>query len=380
MQRGTGDRVVAVSGSSEEACPAGTSAAWLPRRWRWAVFLYVTLLGLMFAQATYTYYAQEYVWLPPQTARAAYYAEHNRTPLALDHPFFQGKDHAPDQYRVGVAMPLGSLARLIGTQRVYIFYPIVDFFCGVGACLLLLNLLMGSGAFRRMRASVQPCALAAFLACLPFAYFWVVPFQRPETMPSALILAACLNLLGRLKTGWHVAALLFLAVWQTFIRADVVVVFGAAVAVLGVLRKLNPGVSRVAGLALGTCMVVAALGTSALLKFYIFPHATYAPDTPVVTIGNNLQARVFSHFLLAVAPLVLLVREAFRKPAWLESSDLIAILAACFYIPLWFTVGILWEVRIFVPFLFLLTPTAAKLIATTIGGGADDTKRLHTSG
>ena len=73
-------------------------------------------------------------------------------------------------------------------------------------------------------------------------------------------------------------------------------------------------------------------------------------------------------FAIALLPWVMMMRLLVRFRAAMEPVDVLAAFASFLYLPLWLTVGILGEARLFVPFLLALTPTAAKLIVLFLRG------------
>ena len=183
-------------------------------------------------------------------------------------------------------------------------------------------------------------AVALFLATIYFAFVWVAPWERPETLPTALFLAANFYLVSRVRTQplWF-AAILLLTVWQSFVRSDVPLSLGLAF----LLFSLSAQGQRVFGRrALGFCcglaMVGIPLGIQAWLKYVLFPHATYPADTAVFQLLNNFQPRSLEPFLIALVPWALIVALAIRFRESLDPLDWLAILASCIYLPMWLCV------------------------------------------
>jgi len=166
----------------------------------------------------------------------------------------------------------------------------------------------------------------------------------------------------RRQPRW-LAALLPATLWQSFIRSDVTAILGIAVLVFAFMpaaRELFG--SRRFALITGGCVLTLAVAVQALLQFVLYPHATYAPDGQPVTFFYNLHPRILATFFIAMLPYALLSLLVLRRWRRLGPADILALGASLLYLPLWFTVGIVSEVRIFVPFLLLVTPAAAKLL------------------
>jgi hypothetical protein len=90
---------------------------------------------------------------------------------------------------------------------------------------------------------------------------------------------------------------------------------------------------------------------------------------------GNLQPRQLVVFAIAMLPWAVLMWLMVRNRRAIEPADALTAIASCLYLPLWWTAGILVEVRLFVPFLLALSPTAAKLIVVFLrGDGAEATQ------
>jgi hypothetical protein len=147
-----------------------------------------------------------------------------------------------------------------------------------------------------------------FLAFIQFPLTWVVPWQRPETLPSALFLAVALFSLVRSRESakWSVL-LLLAAAFQAFVRSDVALVFGIALTAVSLTgRRSSSFGSRRSNLINGLLVIVIAGGTQAYLQFVRFPHRHYPPGTDVIQFRNNLHFHNLSSASLAVAPFLLL--------------------------------------------------------------------------
>ena len=299
-----------------------------------------------------------------------YYRLYTTIPLSPEHPFFSGTDHAPDQYRIGIAYPVGYVATKLHIKKFYILFSVVDFAAAGITCSILYLTLCGSVFFHGLRASSQTTTVVLFLVSLAYPFAWVVPWQRPETLATALYLALVLLFLGRVRTSrlWLIAIIL-ISIGQTFVRADVPAIFGLAVCLFGLTPRVHQLFgSRKTGVFCGIAIAVCALAGQAYLKCYLFPNATYPPNVPVVQFFFNFRIRTLTTFAIAILPFAFTLFLAVKYRKFLDAEDILMVFASCVYLPLWWTIGIIGEVRIFVPFIFALTPVTAKLLLLALRG------------
>ena len=109
-----------------------------------------------------------------------------------------------------------------------------------------------------------------------------------------------------------------------------------------------------------------ALGIQAYLQFIRLPHLSYWPDTPIVAFHQNFQLHNLSNALLALFPFLVVVALAFFNEVKLDGVSLVTLVASGLFLPVWFTVGVVDEVRVYVPFLFALSLVAAKVVANLV--------------
>jgi hypothetical protein len=346
-----------------------------PRAERRLVAVYLLLASLTLAHAvylTYGVYFAEVTGPHPGLTQQAYYALHNTTAMSADHPLFHASDHAPNQYRVGVPWLAKAIARPLGIAKLYVVYTVFDFACALAAGWLCYLGLLRSAFFAALPEDRRPLAVVALLAAFAWPLAWVVPWQRPETLPSALYLLATLAMLDRLRprpgypprTLW-IAAIAAATLCQSSVRTDIPTVLGAAVLLLPLLS--GPASRQLFGsrkLCLATGALIAGIAVSAqlCLQKIVFPHALYPPDTPVLELAANLAPRRLIAFTIAMLPWAIVVALALRLRPRLEPLDWLPILAGSLYLPLWWTVGVVGEVRLFVPFLLAMVVVAAKIL------------------
>jgi hypothetical protein len=313
---------------------------------------------------SYSAYYEEIRSNHPGLSQDAYYRLHNTVALSPDHPLYAGTDYAPNQYRIGVAYPAKFIADRLHITKYYFVFSAIDFTLAFLACSVLYLTLCGSAFFRSLNSSSQAMAVTLFLVSLAYPFSWVVPWQRYETLATSLYVALMLVLLDRIRAHrtWLIA-MLFITVWQAFVRADIPAIFGLAVCLFTLTpRGKEMFGSWKRGFLYGASIFAAAVAVQAYLKYVLFPHATYPPDTEVIQFFYNFGIRHLATFAIAILPFALMLFLAAKYSKQLDPVDVLTIFAACAYLPLWWIVGIVSEVRIFVPFLFALTPVTAKLM------------------
>ena len=344
-------------------------------RERVAVFIFLLLICLTLAHQVYYTYASYYLEVHSQYVGASlrtYYQQHNSTAMDGEHPLLSGTDHAPNQYRVALPYLARAVSSLTHTSKYYVLYSISDFLCALGACWIYYRLLRGAAVMQRLGSSEGLVVVAFLLAAVAYPFAWVTSFQRPETLPTALYLALMCLVICQVRTlPMMLASASLLTLWQGFVRSDVPATFGVAVMLVcwtSASKKLFGSKRRAA--AFGAVSAGLAIAVQFVLQHYLFPHATYPPDTKLVQLLFNLHARPLATFSIAILPYGLIVAGAIACWKQLDGLDQLLIVASLAYLPLWFTVGVALEVRIFVPYLLALTPTAAKLIVLRLKMGS----------
>lgn len=338
-----------------------------PKAEKIIVFVYLFLACLTLAHAIYegysTYYADVHAAHPGLTLNE-YYRLHNSTALSGDHPLFSGTDHAPNQYRIAIPYTAQWIGKILSIDKYYIVYAGIDFACAFLLCVMLYFALCRSRFFQSLDDRSKTVAVGLFLASLAYPFAWVVPWERPETLPTALYLAFVSMLLERMrsKPQW-LLAILAATLWQGFVRSDIPSGLGIALGIFSFTPQAKEMYgSRKLCFFSAISIFGAAAAVQAYLKIFLFPQATYPPDTPVVMFLLNLNPRTLFIFVIAILPYLLILFGAARFWRRLDPIDIQILLASCVYFPLWWTFGVAFEVRIFVPYLFVLAPTAAKTI------------------
>jgi hypothetical protein len=279
-----------------------------------------------------------------------------------------GRANAPAQYRIGVVDTASFLTRH-GHWELGHVLTLLDVLSGLIAVFVLFWVLRLSTVYRKGGPSAQWFGAASFLVLMQFYLWWVIWYQRPETLPTAAMLAMALALLTlrlplphRLEKAVAVAGLLLLAVAQGYVRADVAVALHAGI-FLVCCTSAGSGFALGRRLQAATSLVAMALaaGIQYDLMRRVYPHANYG-DTPVVQLFRNLQAPTTQlPFFLFLVPFgwtaAMLVRRRYRA----DSAGLGVFAGAVIFLGMWLMVGRIKEVRIFLPFALALAPLTAEL-------------------
>lgn len=205
-----------------------------------------------------------------------------------------------------------------------------------------------------------------FLAIIQFPLAWVVFRLRPETLPSTLFLAVSLLSITKMKRNkvWSLV-LLIAAFCQAFVRADVPLVFGIALLSVGLWNGFQGGRGADAFQTLTGGLVALISGSvQVYLQFIRLPHLSYPPDAKVIRLTSNLQIHNLEVFTIALLPyFCFFVFWIIKRPA-LNYVETVVIVSSALYLPLWFTLGEISEVRIYVPFLLALSMVVARVSAS----------------
>lgn len=270
--------------------------------------------------------------------------------------------YAPDAYRVAIPALLHGAVRTLRLRDIFLANAALDFACALLCILLLYSALLRGRDLIHASGATRWGAVAVLLSTLQFPLAWVVPWQRPETMPSAAFVAFGLYCLLRAgENGAWTAALLTASAWQGFVRADVAVVLGLALVLLGgFTNQLADLGTRTANALRGMAITCLAGGAQAWLQFVKHPHLTYPPGMQVVQWRNNLSFHNFETASIALLPLLLcLVLVRGRR---VDGFDTLVLTASLIYLVVWYMVGNVAEVRIFVPYMLPVGVVLTKLV------------------
>lgn len=276
-----------------------------------------------------------------------------------------GHSYAPAQYRVGVLHAADLLARLTHTHLRHTFAAID--FISVGISLAVLLWLLGRvRSFREADHIAQWLQASLVLGSCMLYLMWSFWFQKPETQTTLLLLV-----LSAAATRWTrripaLVLLVLLAAVGATVRADAVVAFHVgflAVCFLPQARSLPLG--RATQFVASALSVVAAIA----IEWFI-AHRVY-PDAPRQVAAFQLvgNLKVWLNYLVvpvALFPWLITLRLAIHRWRVLDGWAAGLLLGSVAHFALYYTFGIAWEVRIFLPFAMTLTPLTATLAYAAI--------------
>jgi len=245
----------------------------------------------------------------------------------------------------------------------------LDVLSGLTAVFVLFWVFSRSMVYRNARRTAQWFGAACFLILIQFYLGWVIWYQRPETLPTAAMLAMALVLLtvrlplpGAAAMVATVVGVLLLAVAQGYVRADVALALHAGI-LLVCFTPLGNGFALRRGVQAGTSLVAVALagGIQYDLMRRIFPQANYG-NTPVFQLFLNLQAPSTQlPFFLFLVPFIWTAVTLLRRRYRVESAGVGMFAGAVIFMGMWLLVGRIKEVRIFLPFALALAPLTVEL-------------------
>ncbi len=271
-------------------------------------------------------------------------------------------------YRVLIRSFVRFIVQRLHFTDIPVIFAGIDLVCSFGALYLFYRVLtddLGENAVRRV------LSIGLFFALLPIPLMWVVPWQRPETLPTTLFLAFSLLCLTKARNhaGWYLPYLAATVV-QSFVRSDMAFILALSLVLVSLFVPSTEGLGpRRSNLIVGLLGVVLAVGVQALLQFVLFPHRTYPPGTPVVTLSINLSAHMLGTALHALGIYAVFALFLLWKRPALEAMELLVLLTAALYLLLWCTVGVLHEVRIYVPMMFTLSAVMARVVSRMVASG-----------
>jgi hypothetical protein len=276
----------------------------------------------------------------------------------------RGTANAPNQYRIGVIDTAYFLARLmhLGLRHMLALVDVAAAFVAVFALFLVLR---RSAVYRESTVTVQWFGAAGFLVLVQFYLAWLLWFQRPETLPTAAILALALLLLAVPVwggAGTAVAGFLLLAAAQGFVRADVGFALHLGI-LLVCLTPLGKGFVLSRGLQVGTSLASLLMvgGIQYWLTWWVFPQANYGPTAVFQLVTNLSSLDSWIPFVLFMGPFAWTVWMVGRRQCRMEAGGVALLVGALIFLGMWLMVGRVKEVRIFLPFALALVPLTIEI-------------------
>lgn len=278
--------------------------------------------------------------------------------------YFRGGVEAPWQYRIGIWMAVDWLNRHF-SMKAYDTLTLIDVVCLTAALWAVLQVLRNSDEYRALPDPTRWLSVTGMLFLAEYYLGWGHWYQTGVTLPSVLFVALSMAIVyGRIVKSRLLASFLLLALAyvQGFIRADVAVLLHAGFVVALLFRARFP-------LFLGKFGQMATSGVAALvagcIQLYLmlvrFPNAKYGPGG-VVRLSTNIHPGMWLTLLLATFPCWLLIGLVAVRRYRADGETGMLLIASLLYLAVWATVGLLDEVRIFLPFAFALMPATVMAL------------------
>lgn len=274
----------------------------------------------------------------------------------------QGRGHAPEQYRVGVLWIADFIARHahVGLRH---SMTLIDLVSAMIAVFMLLALLKRSRIYQSAGGLARDLGDAGLVVLIQYYLAWITWYQRPETLPTAAIIALFLLLLtvplfsgSRMGATASVAGLLLLTVVLGTVRADVGFALNAGV--LLSCWRWKSGFALPRAVVAVTCGVgiLLSLGTQWWFMRVIYPHASYGSIALFQLWDNIRDVNSVLPFVLFLMPYGWMLYTVARERVGIEAPSAALLIGSLLYLPMWATVGRIQEVRIFLPFALALAP------------------------
>ena len=281
---------------------------------------------------------------------------------SLAHPdgwklYFSGQIDAPWQYRIGVWEVVKWLHRWFHLKA-YDALTLIDVLCLALSLWLALRVLRNFEAYKIASPPTQWLATAGVLFLAEYYLVWGHWFQTEDTMPSILFVMFNLALVyGEIVRSRVLACLLLVCLGciQGLVRADVAVVLHTGFFLAVLFNKKAVPLGRSWQAATSLLAALAAGCVQLYLMLVRFPNARYGPEG-VFQLMNNLKPEMWATMLLATLPFWLLLGLIAGKRYLPDAVTTMLLVSSLLYLSLWATVGLLDEVRIFLPFAFALMP------------------------
>jgi hypothetical protein len=260
----------------------------------------------------------------------------------------------------------------------------IDGVCGLVAVLVLFGVLVRTEVYREASVAVRWFGAAAFVLLMQWFLAWLLWLQKPETLPAAMCLALMLRLWEaradveptsqRRDVGhpvfhwiWKVVALVGLTALLSTFRADAACLLSFGVLLFVVLQREPLSLPRPA--AMGTALLCALLAAAAQLWLMrvAFPQANYGRVKMWQLWPNVKHGTRWPPFLVFLLPLFWMAGQVVRRRFVRDANGVAFLFGAAFFMVLWVTIGKIDEVRIFLPFAFVLAPLTVEMAMLRVG-------------
>jgi hypothetical protein len=297
----------------------------------------------------------------------------------LDPAFFNerlsGQGSAPDQYRVGIVW----LAHLL-VMHLHIALTMavasIDTVSGLIAALVLFAVLERSPMYRDALIVERWLGAITFVMLVQWFLAWLLWLQKPETLPASLLVAVLLWLWqpqpyaqpGRWRSLLCIAMTFLLA---TF-RADIACLLNLGIFLFLIAKRRLP-LSLPRAKAIATSLTCALIAGALQLYFVrLYPHASYGRVKMWQLRPNLIHASRWPPFVIFLLPLFWMGSQVLRRRFKRDAAGLAFLCGAVLFGALWFTIGKIDEVRIFLPFALALAPLTAQMVILHVRSERED--------
>ncbi|MBB5316844.1 hypothetical protein [Tunturibacter empetritectus] len=274
-------------------------------------------------------------------------------------------------FRLALPALIQTTTRIFHVNDTSITAAAFDLITGFSALYLLYLMTVDLPLEEPDRPKDRALKILFFLAIIQFPLAWVVPWQRPETMPSALFLAFSLFCLAKIEKNrlWSLPLLAAVLI-QTLVRTDVPLVFGAATAFVGLWSLVKKG-SQGKFRASMDYIVIGSLIALISAGIQVYLHTLYPQASVDIQFGPNSTFHNLEILTIILAPFVsfALLLMVYRPP--LTAVEKVAMASALLYLPMYFTFGLVTEARIYVPFLLIMCMVTARVSASFLSARFD---------
>ena len=277
-----------------------------------------------------------------------------------------------DQYRIGMPYLAHFIEAhtAIGMRQCIPFIEAISFGLGL---VCLYHLLVRSPLYQAGSTRQRTADLGFFFCVLQFPVLWIFPWERPETLPTFCFLAAITVIILEARVPLAIGCILavLLSFLQALNRTDAPMIVGLSACLASLLFPLY---RRRAATALLGVLCGATGAVTQLYLQHLFPLSHSGQKGTMFQFFYNFNPRYgfapyrMPAFVVALIPLLATLMLLRRRDVGLDPTDRFTLLIALIYLPVYMAFGIISEVRIYVPYLFLLAPLLAKVWVAFLTG------------
>jgi hypothetical protein len=281
----------------------------------------------------------------------------------------RGVGLAPEQYRVAIVWLAHTLAVHLHI-KLRMAFASIDLVCSMTAVLVLFSVFVHTDAYRDASRVGRWFGAAVFVLLIHWFLGWLLWLQKPETLPAAMFVALMLWLWQPprqpssepSRPAARAFALIALTLLLATFRADIACLLDAGILLFVLTRPGLPlSLPRILARAVSFIGALSAGIVQLYLIFIAFPHANYGRTKVRQLLPNLVHATRWPPFALFLLPLAWMAVQVARRRYTRDAAGLALLTGAALFALLWFCIGEIDEVRIFLPFAFALAPLTAEM-------------------